>query len=73
MIFKITALISTIYAESKITDHFSVDSPGSMYMCTKFDKNTIINKGGDAILVISEVVTLISRIFAGPKILDVFL
>ncbi len=55
----------------KISDHFSVDPPGLMYICTRFDKNTIINEG-DAILVISKVVTLISILYAGPNILDHF-
>ncbi len=50
----------------KISDNFSVEPPGPMYICTRFDKNTIINEG-DAILVIK-----ISIIYAGPKILDHF-
>ncbi len=52
MIFKITVLISIIYAGPKISDNFSVVPPGPMYICIRFDKNTIINEG-DAILVIS--------------------
>ncbi len=51
VISKLATLICIIYAGPKIMDNISA-RPGPTYMSTKFDKRTIINKGGDTIVAI---------------------